>query len=109
MNFLRIVKHPNLVNLVGYCAEDDERGIQRLLVYELMPNRSLEDHLLGRIASKLSWPLRLKIALDAAHGLAFLHEEMDFQVFIGSSYGFFLLWLVICVFLSVCLIFLNFF
>ncbi|KAH7672751.1 Non-specific serine/threonine protein kinase protein [Dioscorea alata] len=80
VNFLGIVKHPNLVNLVGYCAEDDERGIQRLLVYELMPNRSLEDHLLGRISSKLSWLLRLKIALDAAHGLAFLHEEMDFQL-----------------------------
>ncbi|KAJ0984002.1 hypothetical protein J5N97_002358 [Dioscorea zingiberensis] len=80
VNFLGIVKHPNLVNLVGYCAEDDERGIQRLLVYELMANRSLEDHLLGRISSKLSWPIRLKIALDAAHGLAFLHEEMDFQL-----------------------------
>ncbi|RWV98995.1 hypothetical protein GW17_00038129 [Ensete ventricosum] len=82
VNFLGVVKHPNLVKLVGFCAEDDERGIQRLLVYELMRNKSLEDHLLSRVSSALSWPLRLKIALDAAHGLAYLHEEMDFQVVI---------------------------
>lgn len=81
VNFLGVVKHPNLVKLVGYCAEDDERGIQRLLVYELMPNKSLEEHLLARTpASPLSWPTRLKIAQDAARGLAYLHEEMDFQV-----------------------------
>ncbi|URD85586.1 receptor-like protein kinase [Musa troglodytarum] len=82
VNFLGVVKHPNLVKLVGYCAEDDERGIQRLLVYELMRNKSLEDHLLSRVSSALSWSLRLKIALDAARGLAYLHEEMDFQVVI---------------------------
>lgn len=43
VNFLGVVKHPNLVKLVGYCAEDDERGMQRLLVYELMRNKSLAD------------------------------------------------------------------
>lgn len=80
VNFLGIVKHPNLVKLVGYCAEDDERGIQRLLVYELMHNKSLEDHLLARAQSPLPWMTRLKIAQDAARGLAYLHEEMDFQV-----------------------------
>lgn len=35
--------HPNLVNLIGYCADGD----QRLLVHELMSGGSLEDHLLG--------------------------------------------------------------
>ncbi|KAL7600434.1 hypothetical protein Lser_V15G26624 [Lactuca serriola] len=80
VNFLGIVNHPNLVKLVGYCAEDDERGIQRLLVYELMSNKSLEDHLLGRVHSPLSWMSRLQIALGAARGLAYLHEEMDFQL-----------------------------
>ncbi|KAF8030886.1 hypothetical protein BT93_D0166 [Corymbia citriodora subsp. variegata] len=80
VNFLGVVKHPNLVKLVGYCAEDDERGIQRLLVYELMRNKSLEDHLLARVPSPLSWKVRLKIAQDAARGLAYLHEEMDFQL-----------------------------
>lgn len=80
VNFLGVVKHPNLVKLVGYCADDDERGIQRLLVYELMSNKSLEDHLLTRSASPLPWIMRLKIAQDAARGLAYLHEEMEFQV-----------------------------
>ncbi|PHT78148.1 Receptor-like serine/threonine-protein kinase [Capsicum annuum] len=80
VNFLGVVKHPNLVKLIGYCAEDDERGMQRLLVYELMRNKSLEDHLLARSATPLSWTLRLKIAQDAARGLAYLHEEMDFQL-----------------------------
>ncbi|KAI5666013.1 hypothetical protein M9H77_15866 [Catharanthus roseus] len=80
VNFLGVVNHPNLVKLVGYCAEDDERGMQRLLVYELMHNRSLEDHLLARSQSPLPWLQRLKIAQDAARGLAYLHEEMDFQL-----------------------------
>ncbi|KAK1412820.1 hypothetical protein QVD17_34351 [Tagetes erecta] len=80
VNFLGVVNHPNLVKLVGYCAEDDERGIQRLLVYELMSNKSLEDHLLGRGKSPLSWITRLRIAEGAARGLAYLHEEMDFQL-----------------------------
>ncbi|KAF8102745.1 hypothetical protein N665_0196s0038 [Sinapis alba] len=81
VSFLGVVNHPNLVKLVGYCADDDERGMQRLLVYELMCNKSLEDHLVGRVMSvSLPWITRLKIAQDAAQGLAYLHEEMDFQL-----------------------------
>lgn len=91
VNFLGVVKHPNLVKLVGYCADDDERGIQRLLVYELMRNKSLEDHLLNRLASPLPWITRLRIAQDAARGLAYLHEEMEFQV-IMSLYHYYI-WL----------------
>ncbi|KAG0472956.1 hypothetical protein HPP92_014411 [Vanilla planifolia] len=80
VNFLGIVEHPNLVKLIGYCAEDDERGAQRLLVYEYMPNGSVEHHLSARSVTPLSWPMRLRIALDAARGLAYLHEGMDFQI-----------------------------
>ncbi|MBA0596269.1 hypothetical protein Gorai_013096 [Gossypium raimondii] len=80
VNVLGVVEHQNLVKLVGYCAEDDERGIQRLLIYEYMPNRSVQDHLSARFQTTLSWATRLKIARDAARGLAFLHEEMDFQI-----------------------------
>ena len=49
VNVLGVVEHPNLVKLVGYCADDDERGIQRLLIYEYMPNRSVEHHLSTRV------------------------------------------------------------
>ncbi|KAB2031550.1 hypothetical protein ERO13_D05G295500v2 [Gossypium hirsutum] len=80
VNVLGVVEHQNLVKLVGYCAEDDERGIQRLLIYEYMPNRSVQDHLSARFQTTLSWATRLKIARDAARGLAFLHEGMDFQI-----------------------------
>ncbi|GJV74790.1 serine/threonine-protein kinase PCRK1 [Tanacetum coccineum] len=80
VNVLGFVDHPNLVKLVGYCAEDDERGIQRLLVYEYMPNRSVQDHLSSKAQTPLTWSTRLKIAQDAARGLAYLHEEMEFQI-----------------------------
>lgn len=42
---LSLLHHPNLVNLIGYCADGD----QRLLVYEFMPLGSLEDHLHGNL------------------------------------------------------------
>lgn len=80
VNVLGVVEHPNLVKLVGYCAEDDERGIQRLLIYEYMPNGSVEEHLSAKSVTPLPWAMRLRIALDAARGLAYLHEEMDFQI-----------------------------
>lgn len=44
---LSFVDHPNLVKLIGYCAEGD----QRLLVYEYMPLGSLENHLHGTLSS----------------------------------------------------------
>lgn len=81
VNFLGVVEHPNLVKLVGYCVKDDERGIvQLLLVYNYMPNKSVRDHLSTMSESTLSWTMRLKVAQDAARGLAYLHEGMDIQV-----------------------------
>lgn len=80
VNVLGIVDHPNLVKLIGYCAEDDERGIQRLLVYEYMPNRSVQDHISSRFHAPLPWATRLKVAQDSARGLAYLHEGMEFQI-----------------------------
>lgn len=80
VNVLGVVEHQNLVKLLGYCAEDDERGIQRLLVYEYMPNKSVQDHLSSRFQTPLSWATRMKIAQDAARGLAYLHEGMEFQI-----------------------------
>ncbi|CAI9110497.1 OLC1v1010542C1 [Oldenlandia corymbosa var. corymbosa] len=71
VNFLGRLSHPNLVKLLGYCWEDKEL----LLVYEFMPKGSLENHLFRRTSAvePLSWETRLKIALGAARGLAFLH------------------------------------
>ncbi|GAV75813.1 Pkinase domain-containing protein [Cephalotus follicularis] len=80
VNVLGVVEHANLVKLVGYCADDDERGIQRLLIYEFMPNGSVQDHLSARSVTTLPWAMRLRIAQDAARGLAFLHEGMEFQI-----------------------------
>ncbi|PRQ40855.1 putative protein kinase RLK-Pelle-RLCK-VIIa-2 family [Rosa chinensis] len=72
VNFLGDLVHLNLVKLIGYCIEDD----QRLLVYEFMPRGSLENHLFRR-SLPLPWSIRMKIALGAAKGLAFLHEEAE--------------------------------
>ncbi|XP_065876914.1 serine/threonine-protein kinase PBL34-like isoform X2 [Euphorbia lathyris] len=75
VSFLGNLLHPNLVKLIGYCIEDD----QRLLVYEFMPRGSLENHLFRR-SLPLPWSIRMKIALGAAKGLAFLHEEAERSV-----------------------------
>ncbi|KAJ4733456.1 Protein kinase superfamily protein [Rhynchospora pubera] len=80
VQFLGVLEHPNLVKLIGYCADDGERGNQRLLVYEYMPNRSLEDHLFNPAYPSLSWNRRLQIILGAAEGLAYLHEGVEIQV-----------------------------
>lgn len=81
VHFLGLVDCPHLVKLIGYCAtDDDERGIQRLLVYEFMPNKGLDDHLFHRGPNYLSWASRVKIVMGAARGLAYLHEELEIQV-----------------------------
>ncbi|KAG6598915.1 probable serine/threonine-protein kinase PBL17 isoform X3 [Cucurbita pepo subsp. pepo] len=69
VNYLGQLSHPNLVKLIGYCCEDEHR----MLVYEYMASGTLEKHLFRRVGSSLSWAKRMKIALDAAKGLAFLH------------------------------------
>jgi hypothetical protein len=68
------------VKLLGYCSIDGERGIQRLLVYEFMPNKSLEDHLFNRALSTLPWKTRLEVLHGSAQGLAYLHGELEVQV-----------------------------
>ncbi|PHU05382.1 Protein kinase APK1B, chloroplastic, partial [Capsicum chinense] len=72
INYLGQLQHANLVKLIGYCLEEDHR----LLVYEFMPKGSMENHLFrrGSFYQPLSWSLRMKVALGAARGLAFLHN-----------------------------------
>ncbi|CAN4094393.1 unnamed protein product [Withania somnifera] len=73
--FLSRLHHKHLVRLVGYCEERDER----LLVYEYMKNGALFDHLHKNNVEKSSsivnsWKMRIKIALDAARGIEYLHN-----------------------------------
>ncbi|KAG4120428.1 hypothetical protein ERO13_D11G143500v2 [Gossypium hirsutum] len=72
---LSLLHHPNLVNLIGYCSDGD----QRLLVYEYMPLGSLDDHLLDISPSQkpLDWYARMKIARGAAKGLEYLHDKAN--------------------------------
>ncbi|XP_031255087.1 proline-rich receptor-like protein kinase PERK4 [Pistacia vera] len=65
------VHHRHLVSLVGYCIT----GGQRLLVYEFLPNKTMEFHLHGKDRPVMDWPTRLRIALGSAKGLAYLHED----------------------------------
>ncbi|KAK8627377.1 hypothetical protein V6N13_134989 [Hibiscus sabdariffa] len=66
------IKHPNLVALVGYCENKDEC----FLVYELCHHGNLSEWLYGK-EKVLSWIQRLKIAIDSARGLWFLHTYPD--------------------------------
>ncbi|XP_010914351.1 probable LRR receptor-like serine/threonine-protein kinase RKF3 [Elaeis guineensis] len=68
------VRHVNLVALRGYCtATTPLEGHQRIIVCDLMRNGSLHDHLFGSGGARLSWPIRQRIAVGTARGLAYLH------------------------------------
>ncbi|CAA7045768.1 unnamed protein product [Microthlaspi erraticum] len=67
------VHHRHLVALVGYCVAD----AQRLLVYEFVPNNTLEFHLHGKGQPPMAWSSRLKIAVGCAKGLSYLHENCN--------------------------------
>lgn len=97
VDILSRLDHPNLVSLIGYCAD----GKHRFLVYEYMHNGNLQDHLnglslyilktkvhveipniytnacliLGIVQRKMDWPQRLKVAVGAARGLTYLHSS----------------------------------
>ncbi|RWW21287.1 hypothetical protein GW17_00014577 [Ensete ventricosum] len=64
MDVLSRVRHPNLVSLIGACPET------RALVYEYLPNGSLEEHL----TRELTWQVRIRIAAEICSALVFLHS-----------------------------------
>ncbi|KAK4710938.1 hypothetical protein R3W88_005451 [Solanum pinnatisectum] len=72
------LQHPNLVKLYGCCAE----GNQLLLVYEYLENNSLALALFGpeEYRLQIDWPIRQKICIGIAKGLAFLHEESSLKI-----------------------------
>ncbi|XP_020227217.1 receptor-like serine/threonine-protein kinase ALE2 isoform X2 [Cajanus cajan] len=75
VEMLSRLHHRNLVKLIGICIEKQTR----CLVYELVPNGSVESHLHGadKETDPLDWNSRMKIALGAARGLAYLHEDSN--------------------------------
>ncbi|KAJ9552204.1 hypothetical protein OSB04_016249 [Centaurea solstitialis] len=69
---INLLNHPNLVKLIGYYINYH----REILVYEFMNRGSLKDHLFRRGSFEpLSWNLRMKIALGAAKGLAYIHNH----------------------------------
>ncbi|KAL9992357.1 putative protein kinase RLK-Pelle-PERK-2 family [Helianthus debilis subsp. tardiflorus] len=71
VDVLSCAQHRNVVMLIGFCVE----GGRRLLVYEYICNGSLDSHLYGCDHGLLEWSARQKIAIGAARGLRYLHEE----------------------------------
>ncbi|XP_058075188.1 leucine-rich repeat receptor protein kinase HPCA1-like [Magnolia sinica] len=73
IELLSRVHHKNLVSLLGFCFENGEQ----MLIYEYVLNGTLSQSLSGRNGIHLEWKRRLRIALDSARGLAYLHELAD--------------------------------
>ncbi|KAK4482954.1 hypothetical protein RD792_010127, partial [Penstemon davidsonii] len=78
VSLLSQIRHQNLVTMEGFCCESK----QQILVYEYLSGGSLADNLYGAKSKKLtlSWVRRLKIAVDAAKGLDYLHNGNDLRI-----------------------------
>ncbi|XP_050258432.1 probably inactive leucine-rich repeat receptor-like protein kinase At5g48380 [Quercus robur] len=72
------LRHNNIIPLLGFCRERREK----LLVYQYISNGNLYDWLHAKEGNDkiLEWPLRIKIAIGIARGLAWLHHKWDFRV-----------------------------
>ncbi|XP_064973468.1 probable LRR receptor-like serine/threonine-protein kinase At1g56140 isoform X1 [Musa acuminata AAA Group] len=70
------VQHKNLVKLYGCCVE----GGKRLVVYEYLENKSLDQAIFGKNNLHLDWPIRFEICLGIARALAYLHEESRVRI-----------------------------
>ncbi|KAL8155722.1 leucine-rich repeat receptor protein kinase HPCA1-like [Apium graveolens] len=70
IELLSRIHHKNVVSLVGFCYEQGEQ----ILIYEFISNGTLKQNLSGELRIRLEWMQRIKITLDSARGLAYMHE-----------------------------------
>ncbi|CAH9094569.1 unnamed protein product [Cuscuta epithymum] len=72
------IHHVNVVQLIGFCVE----GCKRALVYEFMPNGSLDKYLLSQegLTSTMSWEEMFRISVGVARGIQYLHQGCDMQI-----------------------------
>ncbi|KAM1396156.1 hypothetical protein ACFX2I_013888 [Malus domestica] len=68
---ISVIQHINLIRMRGFCAN----ASKRFLVYDYMPNGSLQSLLLRKNPIMLDWKARYHIAVVTARGLAYLHDE----------------------------------
>ncbi|KAK8698417.1 hypothetical protein V6N13_114536 [Hibiscus sabdariffa] len=76
VELLAKIDHRNLVKLLGYV----DKGNERLIITEYVPNGTLRDHLDGQRGKILDFNQRLEIAIDVAHGLTYLHQYAEKQI-----------------------------
>ncbi|XP_056158449.1 G-type lectin S-receptor-like serine/threonine-protein kinase At4g03230 isoform X2 [Syzygium oleosum] len=71
------LQHRNLVRLVGYCVKGDEK----ILLYEYMPNKSLDSFIFDRTRCwLLTWEIRFEIMLGIARGMLYLHQDSRLRI-----------------------------
>ncbi|KAJ8758969.1 hypothetical protein K2173_003207 [Erythroxylum novogranatense] len=77
VNMISSVEHKNLVRLLGCSCS----GPESLLVYEFLPNKSLDRYIFDQIKGKaLTWDRRFEIIVGTAEGLAYLHENSKIRI-----------------------------